>query len=151
MSTRRLYSALAVLILVIGLFVAHAWRQNNGIAALTSDIRNTYNLPAADALFPIASLDEVIPEGSSPEEVVRKLQPLKDRVASERWVRGNDVGGSPFTAHIIALKLSGGGTYSVAFVYRKGTLWDIDTPEYLGRTAEFPGDSGQVWLSRGAT
>jgi hypothetical protein len=149
--SRRVATVLTGVLLAFALLFTHAWRQSNGIRALTADVRSTYNLPAQDALFPIASLAEVIPDGLSPQEVVRKLQPLRERVLSEHWVAGKSVDKAPFRAHVIGLRLAHGGVYRVAFVYREGRLVDIDTPEYLGRTSELPADPGQAWVSAGAT
>lgn len=80
---------------------------------------------------------------------MRRLQPLRDRVARERWVAGEDVARNPFQAHIIELRVGRSGTYAVAFMYRHGTLFDIDAPEYLGRIADLPTSSQQVWVGTG--
>ncbi len=149
MSARRVGSVVAGLFLVLGLVVAHGWRQQQQMRALTADIRGTYNLPAKDALLPISTLVEIFPDGLSREQVVRRLQPLRDRVVKERWVAGEDVGKNPFQAHLIELRVGRSGTYPVAFLYRNGSLFDIDSPEYLGRIADLPAGSQQVWVGTG--
>ena len=151
MASRRAGFVLLAIVLVTALFVARSYGQHEAIRALTADIRKTYGLPPNGVPFPIASLGEVIPRGSSPRDVVRRLRPLRERVASERWVTGKDVIREPFSAHVIGFSLVSGGVYRIAFVYRNGALWDIDTPEYLGRTADLPSDSGRAWVRVGAT
>lgn len=149
MSARRVGTIVAGLLLVLGLVVAHWWRQQEQIRALTADIRGTYDLPAKDVLLPISTLMEIFPAGLSREQVVRRLQPLRERVVKERWVAGEDVGKNPFHAHIIELRVGHSGTYEVAFLYRNGSLFDIDSPEYLGPIADLPANSQQVWVGTG--
>jgi hypothetical protein len=149
MSARRVGTVLAGLFLVLGLAMAYVWRQQQQMRALTADIRGTYHLPANDVLLPIATLMEIFPAGLSREQVVRRLQRLRDRVVRERWVAGEDVGKNPFHAHIIELRVGRRGSYAVAFLYRNGALFDIDSPEYLGRVADLPANSQQVWVGTG--
>ena len=139
----------AALLLIFGLAVANAWRKQRQVRTLTADIRSTYNLPAQDVLSPISTLDEVVPDGLSPQQVVRRLHPLRNRVVSERWVAGEDVDKRPFHAHIIELRVGSGGAYEVAFVYRNGALWDIDSPEYLGSVSDLPADSQPARVGSG--
>jgi hypothetical protein len=70
-------------------------------------------------------------------------------VASERWVVGQDVARNPFHAHIIELRGQSGGRQKVAFVYRNGALFDIDSPDYLGKTSDLPPDAEQPWVRAG--
>jgi hypothetical protein len=146
---RFAHAALAALLLLVGLVVANGWRQERQIRTLTADIRRIYHLPAKDVLSPIRTLDEILPDGLSPRQVVRRLQPLRDRVVRERWVAGEDVGRNPIHAHIIELRLRHGGPYGVAFVYRNDTLVDIDSSEHLGRMSDLPPDSRQAWVGSG--
>jgi hypothetical protein len=149
MSTRRVGALLAGLFLILGLVVAHGWRQQEQVRALTADIRARYKLPAKDALLPLATLLEIFPDGLSREQVVRRLQPLRDRVVRERWVAGEDHGKNPFQAHIVELRVGRGGAYGVAFLYRDDALFDIDSPEHLGRVSDLPASSQQVWVGTG--
>ena len=149
MSSRRIGAVAAGLLLVLGLVVAHGWRQQEQLRALTADIRGTYNLPAKDMLLPISTLMEIVPAGLSPEQVVRRLQPLRHRVVRERWVAGEDAGRKPFHAHIIELRVGRSGTYGVAFLYHDGALSDVASPEHLGRISDLPASTQQVWVGTG--
>jgi hypothetical protein len=148
-SARRFGTVVAVFFLVLGLLVANGWRQQRQMRTLTADIRRIYNLPAKDVLLPLSTLDEVFPYGLSPQQVVRRVQPLRDRVVSEEWVAGEDVGRNPIHAHVIELRLRHAGPYGVAFVYRNDPLVDIDSPEHLGRISDLPPDSRQAWVGSG--
>lgn len=149
MSSRRVGAVVAALFLILGLVVAHGWRQQEQVRALTADIRTTYNLPAKDQLLPIPTLIEIFPDGLSREQVVRRLQPLRDRVVRERWVTGEDVGKIPFHAHIIELRVGRSGDYGVAFMYHDNALYDIDSPEHLGSISDLPASAQRVWVGTG--
>jgi hypothetical protein len=148
---RRSRILFLLLVLALALVVARGWRQGAAVRALTAEIRNVYNLPPNDHKLPISSIAEVIPDGLSPSQVVRRLQLLRKHVVTERWVAGKRVDNSPFQAHVIGLKLVSGGRFEVAFVYRRGVLKDIDTPEYLGEITELPNDSPHAWVRTGDT
>jgi len=149
MSTRRVGAVAAGLLLVLSLVIAHGWHQQEQTRALTAEIRRAYGLPPKDVLLPISTLDEVVPEGLSREQVVRRLQPLRGLVVAERWVAGGAADKNSFHAHIIEVRGERGGTYGVAFMYRNDALADIDSPDHLGPITDLPVDSPQARVGTG--
>ena len=139
-------------IILVAILLTGCMPAEPEVSRLTAALRVAYGLPPAKGPFPIATFDEVIPGGVTPDSVAVLLEPVADQVVSERWVTGRDGSGDKVQSHIVGFRVPQGTRFEVAFVYRQDRLIDIDLPEYLGRTEAFePVEGGWPRLLQRAT
>jgi hypothetical protein len=127
--------------MVVCLLLAGCGPRHRAELQLTSDLRAAYGFTETTQVFPVAVIGEVVAQGITPDSASRALRRVRDRIIATHWVQGHDAAGNPFYAQTLDFPLEDGSTYTIALIFKDGTLSSVDTPDYLGKTTPLPGDS----------